>query len=669
MKHLLNNIKIGVLEFNLKLECIFMNNYMIDNFDILKKEQVNSEYILNNYEKIVHPDDVMKSKPFAEQFFKNQENSENECRIKNKKTGDYIWYTVKKIFSEKSYIYTFEDINNLKLLEQKLIQEKDKAFLNYNHKSIFIANINHELITPMNGIIGMLTLLEDTVLNNDQKDYIEMMRECSVNLMSVISDILDYNKLESGKVKLNIECINIRETIESTNDIVLSKMYEKNLEYNYKIDSDLVYNIKSDKNRIKQVLLNLLSNSIKFTDQGNIFLDISIIENNFIKFTITDTGCGLDIKDQDKLFKSFSQLDNHPTKIYKGTGLGLAISKELVLLMGGKIWVEQSEINKGSTFCFTIKAEECINPNQPSVDFNPKILNNKKVFILDDKRENRISCANILQKWGIKVTTYSDPSEALYFLKSEIFDCGIVDFVMPYMSGPKFATNLKQQISKQQSALIPLISASSLGENYNNTELFKGHLIKPLKESKLKKMLIDIFESTTYKYKKDPSNTNPINSTYNFQTYINTNELNYTIKENIRILLVEDIPINQKVVLNFLNKMGFKNIDIVDDGIKCLEKMCINKYDIILLDIRIPRMNGESVLKYIIDYYSQDNKEFTYKISNSRKPYIIAVTAYCLKEDKDKYINLGFDDYIPKPVNINELNSCINIFIEKILQD
>lgn len=648
----LDNINLGILEFDKKMKYVYKNKYIETNFVFFSNN-------LSDLKQNVFIEDIHLFNLF---LLEDKKDLVHEIRIKtNVNTNVYEWFCIKRSFT-KSYIYTFENINKFKLIEYKLEEQKMKNENNFNHKSLFLANINHELRTPMNGIIGMLTLLEDTILNNEQKDYIEMMRECSVSLMSIINDILDYSKLEAGKVNLNKECIDLRHIIDSTNDIILSKLHEKNLIYNYNIDNKINFKIKCDPVRIKQVLLNLLSNSIKFTDNGSIFLDIKLLPDNFIKFSIIDTGCGIEKSDKEKLFKSFSQLENpSSTKLYKGTGLGLAISKELVLLMGGNIWVEESTVNKGSIFCFTIKVDSCIG-DLIDIDKNIEILRGKTVFVLDDKRENRISCANMLQKLGMIVTTYSDAAEALYFLKTQTFNLGLIDCVMPYMSGEKFAANLKEQLSNQKSPHIPLISCSSLGEHYINNELFKAHLIKPIKENKLKSIMIDILLSTQYKFKKDSTQIHPT------QLQLQLNYININIKQDIQILLVEDILINQKVVISFLNKMGFKNIDVVEDGLKCLEKMSTTKYDLIFLDIRMPNMDGTSVIKYIIEYYTT-RKQFKYKLINNRKPYIIAVTAYCLKEDKDKYLEMGFDDYIPKPININDLNKCITICIENLLQN
>lgn len=638
----LYNVDLGILEFDKNMKYVYKNKYIETNFIFFNKN-------LSNFIDYIHIDDI---KLFNLYLIKNDIILNNDIRIKTK-DNIYEWFSIKRNLV-KSYIYTFENINKYKLLEYELVELKNANTNIYNHKSTFLSNINHELRTPMNGIIGMLTLLEDTILNNEQKDYIEMMRECSVSLMNIINDILDYSKLEAGKVNLNNECIDLRHCIESTNDIILSKVHEKNLVYNFNISNDIKFKISCDPVRIKQVLLNLLSNSIKFTDNGSIFLDVILLNNNLIKFSIIDTGCGIEYLDKDKLFKSFSQLESKTnTKLYDGTGLGLAISKELVILMGGNIWVEESIINKGSTFSFTIKYEMCEGDIE-EIDENIDILRGKTVFVLDDKRENRISCANTLQKLGMIVTTYSDAAEALYFLKTKTFDISIVDCVMPYMSGDTFAINLKELLSKQNRQFIPLISCSSLGEDYINNELFKGHLIKPIKENKLKRIMIDIFLSHQYKYDN-----------------IQQSQSQLINKQDIRILLVEDILINQKVVISFLNKMGFKNIDIVDDGLKCLEKLCVKKYDVIFLDIRMPIMNGVSVIKYIIDYYINYtySKSVKYKLLNNNKPYIIAVTAYCLKEDRDKYIDMGFNDYIPKPININDLIKCMNICIENLLKN
>jgi signal transduction histidine kinase len=378
---ILDIIDIGIFEVDNNLNCLCVNKYIINYFNIklLETDELFSRddqaspsklfsYMINS----LHNDDSIIENKKSEDFIKNNIESESICRLLNKKTDTYHWIKLKRRINKKSpnditFLFIFEDIDDFKKLEIDLHKSETMIENSYSNKAIFLTNMNHEIRTPLNGIIGMLTLLENTSLNNDQKDYIEMLRECSINLMTIINDILDYSKLEAGKINLDVKCIDLRNCIETTNDILLSKIYEKNIDYNYSININIPRLIKGDSNRIKQILLNLLSNSIKFINKDTInsptiFLDVTVEkssedQNNFkIKFTINDSGCGIEYNDRDKLFKSFTLTT---TTHNQGTGLGLAISKELVELMGGDIWIDWSEIGKGTRFCFTILTQIC----------------------------------------------------------------------------------------------------------------------------------------------------------------------------------------------------------------------------------------------------------------------------------------------------------------------
>jgi CheY-like chemotaxis protein len=539
--------------------------------------------------------------------------------------------------------------------------------------------MSHEIRTPLNGIIGMLTLLEDTKLSNDQYDYISMIKECSFNLMTIINDILDYSKLEVGKISLDVKPMNLRECIESTNDIVLSKIYEKSLEYSFNIDPEISCNIYGDQNRIKQVLLNLLSNSIKFTDKGSIYINVknlsmsqyttllsvhchkenkclesSYPNQKFLRFDIVDTGCGIDHDDKKKLFKSFSQINGQLTsKIYQGTGLGLAISKELVELMNGCIWLDWSEVSKGSKFSFVLPIKEC-QEQECQNEVCENVLKDARVLIVDDNLHNRISLSGLITKWGMKAHAFSNAEEALHFSRLAPFDIGLIDICMPKTDGISFAQKLRTQ-KEFNNETFPLVALSSLGDKIASTsKYFKTHLIKPIKESKLKKICVDLLQKRTITSSVSQNNQST-SKQYIFQNHL------VEVKDNIRILLAEDVYINQKVVISFLNKIGFSNIQVVENGQQCIDLIKNNQFDIILLDIRMPIMNGEAVLKELIEYYQIN--------TNKRKPYIVAVTAYCLREDKAKYLDMGFDDYIPKPITIDDLTRCFNTFIESLLHD
>jgi signal transduction histidine kinase/CheY-like chemotaxis protein len=680
-----DNLPVGIICFNSSQKCFYANKYIMDltgnSIDAILKDQ--SNFLIKN----IHPDDFEAEFNNCYNFLHGNIEKTSICRLLNNLTNEYIWVTnTRKIITNANnsiYMYTVQDVNKSKLLEIDLRNEKIGAEQSYKHKSIFLANMSHEIRTPLNGIIGMLTLLEDTPLSSDQQDYIDMIKECSFNLMTIINDILDFSKLEVGKITLDLKQMNLQKCIESTNDIILSKIYEKSLEYTYNIHPDIPIYFIADSNRIKQILLNLLTNAIKFTDKGSIFLNVepilpndfvylhhlygnkninisSYTDNLFIKFEVTDSGCGISSEHKDKLFKSFSQIhdDSVISKIHSGTGLGLVISKQLVELMDGCIWLDWSESSKGSRFSFIIKIQT-IDDNEDLLsidDKNENILKNISVLILDDNLHNRISLIGMTKKWGMRPYAFSNAEEALYFSRIHKFDLGLIDICMPRIDGHTFAFRLREQ-KEFDNKNFPLIALSSLGDKITSSNnIFKMHLIKPIKETKLKQLCIGCIKP----YIKSSNNTQSSTTSTDLNTYIKSNNLS-DLKNNIRILLAEDVYINQKVIISFLNKIGYKNINVVENGQQCIDYVVTNDYDIILLDIRMPIMNGEVAYIKIKEFY--ENKP------HKKIPYIIAVTAYCLKEDKQKYLSLGFNDYIPKPVTISDLTRCMDTFIQSLLHD
>jgi len=712
---LLDNLPVGIIRFNNESKCIYANKFVINLFGI--KAPYNFENVDTLYMNAIREDHRENERSVCCNFMKTNMECQTTVQIFNKSLNEYRWMINKRTFINSedpnvtdSFMFTLQDVNENKLLEIQLRNETLRAEEAYNHKSIFLANMSHEIRTPLNGIIGMLTLLEDTKLTTDQQDYIAMVKECSFNLMTIINDILDYSKLEVGKISLDIKPMNLRECLESTNDIILSKVYEKSLEYTFMIDPTIPEYIYGDINRIKQILLNLLSNSIKFTDRGSIDVNVKKISYNdciilkethssgdvkqcnynvissiklpetereidlydntygkvnfndklYLRFDIIDTGCGIHHSDKIKLFKSFSQVDNHITsKIYQGTGLGLAISKELVELMGGFIWLDWSEIGTlpGSRFSFvlpTIESKDIVNNIH---DKSERVLKDANVLIVDDNLHNRISLTGMITKWGMRPHAFSNAEEALHFTRLTKFDIGLIDICMPKTDGPSFASKLREQVEFNNMDF-PLVALSSLGDKLSsNSKYFKTHLIKPIKESKLKKICIELLQKRIIN--EEASSCNNTKNNIVLDKYIIQNDLS-ELKSNVRILLAEDVYINQKVVVSFLNKMGFDNIQVVDNGKQCVNIAKNNDFDIILLDIRMPVMNGEVVLQELDKFYSRSSK---------RRPYIVAVTAYCLREDRTKYLNMGFNDYIPKPITIDDLSRCLNNFIETLLHN
>ena len=654
---LLDNIPIGIIQHNSAKKCIYANSF-IKEFLNLDCQQLC--YNDADEEKWIYPEDLQKQKELTRDLLNNQKESESIARILNYNRGyKYMKINRTVVVEEKiSFMHTFIDINNQKLLEHSLKEESLKTEKAYSHKSVFLANMSHEIRTPLNGIIGMLTLLEDTKTTNIQRDYIDMIKECSCNLLTIINDILDFSKLEAGRIVLDLKPMNLKNCIDATNDIILSKMNEKSIDFVSNIDDKIPDYIISDTNRIKQILLNLLSNAAKFTERGRVSLKITKIsytealrlqtkfcenpkplsmDSVFIRVNISDTGCGISEEDKVRLFQSFNQLDNHlTTKVHQGTGLGLAITKELVELLSGFVWLDWSECDTGSCFSFVLATDDC--KTEIPTSESEHVMRSSSIIIVDDNVINRISLLGILNKWGIKCLAVSNGDEALFYTLNNKYDMGIIDICMPKMDGPTFVSRLREQQGPNKN--MPVIALSSIGDKTSQfSKYFKSYLIKPVKDSKLRQIITDILTSQRYQYSDNilPPLTPEVIAPM-------SNYFNGEVVSKIRILLAEDVLINQHVIVKYLEKMNYSVIDTVENGEQCLQKLRQKEYDILLLDIRMPILNGEVVNQKLIDFYKNPITVQTYK--NLTKPYVVAVTAYSLKEDRDKYLQMGFNDYI-----------------------
>jgi len=527
-------------------------------------------------------------------------------------------------------------LNYLKQQEEALIRAKEEAEKENQMKSDFLAMMSHEICTPMNGVIGMTSLLLDTPLTVEQKNYIETLRISSDNLMTIINDILDFSKIESGKMMLEEAPFELRNCIEDALDIFAQKAIEKGLDMLYLIQPDVSPFLIGDITRLRQVLINLINNAIKFTEEGEVFISIEKVAETEgyqeLQFSVKDSGIGIPKDKIDYLFEAFTQADSSTTRRYGGTGLGLAIVKHLVELMGGRIWVE-SMPGKGSTFYFTIRLRTSgIGKTKLYVRGQIPELKSSRVLIVDDNETNRHIFTLQFESWGMVPVTAKSGPEALAIIEEEDepFELAVVDMQMPAMDGLELGRAIKSLPFKGD---IPLIMLTSLGKiSELPSDVFEAQLSKPIK-------LAELFEEVLRVIAEARNRRNNL-ADHNIDKNLST-------KLPMRILLAEDNITNQDLVITLLSKMGYK-IDAVENGRKVVEMLERKKYDIILMDIQMPVMNGMEATKIICEKYPEHER-----------PKIIAITANAMPGDRERYLNAGMVDYLPKPIKFKDVQAVL----------